>query len=291
VPSDGYRLGLPLWGERAWSGSLYTKDARPADFLEQYARVFGAVEGNTTFYSSPSATTVARWREQTPETFKFCFKLPRRITHELELVGAERDTAVFLDLMSPLEDRLGPFHVQLPAGFGPERFDVLRRFVDWLPAEFRYAVEVRHPDFYRAPHADDLDELLGLRRIDRVVMDTRPLRSGDMAHPGVVAASHRKPDLPVRMRRTGRHGFLRLICHPDPATNAPWFAELAENVANWIASGGAPYVFIHCADNAKAPPLAREAHEVMRQAGVPLEPHPAWPGEAHETRAGQLSML
>lgn len=284
-------MGLPLWGERAWNGSLYTKDARPGDFLEQYARVFGAVEGNTTFYSSPSPTTVEKWREQTASSFRFCFKLPRRITHELELVHAERDTALFLDLMSPLEERLGPFHIQLPGSFGPDRFDALERFVDWLPTEFGYAVEVRHPAFYREPEARRLDELLGLRKIDRVVMDTRPLRSGDMSHPDVVAASHRKPDLPVRMNRTGRHGFLRLICHPEARTNARWFDALGDDVRDWIDGGAAPYVFIHCANNEKAPPLARDAHERLRAKISALRPMPDWPGEAHETRAGQLSML
>ena len=291
MPTNGYRLGLPLWGERAWAGSLYTKDARPADYLEQYARVFDAVEGNTTFYHSPSSTTVLKWREQTPTSFRFCFKLPRRVTHDLELENVERDTALFLDLMSPLEERLGPFHIQLPPSFSPDRFPLLERFADWLPREFSYAVEVRHPGFYREPHRERLDEMLGSRRIDRVIMDTRPFRSGDATHPDVVAVEHKKPDLPVQMRRTGPHGFVRSICHPDRDTNAKWFEELGADVATWVRDGATPYVFVHCANNEKAPPLARDAHDAIRKAVLQIGPMPEWPGEAHETRAGQMSML
>ena len=69
-----YRLGCPFWGCKDWVGSLYSRDARPADYLRQYASVFSAVEGNTTFYSTPSADTVQRWIAATPEHFQFCFK-------------------------------------------------------------------------------------------------------------------------------------------------------------------------------------------------------------------------
>lgn len=53
-------LGCPLWGHGGWAGRFYTAGARPADFLRQYATVFNAVEGNTTFYSLPSADAVGR---------------------------------------------------------------------------------------------------------------------------------------------------------------------------------------------------------------------------------------
>ncbi|HKK51291.1 MAG TPA: DUF72 domain-containing protein, partial [Myxococcota bacterium] len=48
-------LGMPFWGFAGWQGSLYARDSRPADHLAQYARVFNAVEGNTTFYATPSS--------------------------------------------------------------------------------------------------------------------------------------------------------------------------------------------------------------------------------------------
>ena len=55
-----YRLGLPAWAFAGWRGRYFT--ARPSQ-LASYARVFNAVEGNTTFYRTPDAATVTRWRE------------------------------------------------------------------------------------------------------------------------------------------------------------------------------------------------------------------------------------
>ena len=79
---DGYYLGCPGWGVKTWVGRLFPGGTRPTEFLERYARVFNTVEGNTTFYALPAAETVARWRDQVPDGFRFCFKFPRTITHD-----------------------------------------------------------------------------------------------------------------------------------------------------------------------------------------------------------------
>ena len=89
----GYYLGCSIWGNKDWVGELFTKDAKTKDFLQQYASVFNTVEGNTTFYGLPSEATVARWREETSEGFRFAFKFSRAISHEKRLVNAELETA------------------------------------------------------------------------------------------------------------------------------------------------------------------------------------------------------
>ena len=96
-------LGLPFWGFEGWQGGLYTKDSRSSDYLRQYVRVFDAVEGNTTFYAEPPATTVEKWCRDTPEGFRFCFKLPRTITHDAMLHDVADDTARFLDRLAPIQ--------------------------------------------------------------------------------------------------------------------------------------------------------------------------------------------
>ena len=60
------RLGCPVWAFEGWRGSLYTRAARREEFLPQYARVFGAVEGNSTFYGLPAEATVRRWAAEAP---------------------------------------------------------------------------------------------------------------------------------------------------------------------------------------------------------------------------------
>ena len=284
----GYRLGCPSWGLAAWKGTLYGADARAAEFLGQYSAVFNTVEGNTTFYSVPSAETVERWRRQTPESFRFCFKLPRRVTHERGLGAAAKETAEFFRRMDPLGLRAGPFMIQLPPFFGPDALPVLESFLRSLPDGLTYGVEVRHPDFFAHGEAEArLEDLLAETGSDRVVMDTRALRAGPADLPEIVAARRRKPDLPPRSVATGRNPMVRFVAHPDEAVSKPWMEEWAETVAGWIGSGLEPYVFVHSPDDLHAPGLARTFHGLL---GKRCETGdlPGWPGEDDR---GQLTLF
>jgi uncharacterized protein YecE (DUF72 family) len=73
-------LGCPIWSFKGWVGSFFPKGTKPADFLWEYDRRLNTVEGNTTFYATPSPEKLARWVKETPETFRFCPKLPRAIS-------------------------------------------------------------------------------------------------------------------------------------------------------------------------------------------------------------------
>ena len=58
--------------------------------LRRYAQVLRGVEINSSFHRDHSAATYARWAGQTPRSFRFTIKLPRRITHEGRLRRARR---------------------------------------------------------------------------------------------------------------------------------------------------------------------------------------------------------
>jgi uncharacterized protein YecE (DUF72 family) len=72
---------------------------KQVDFLPFYASRLNSVEIDSTFYRIPSAKTVQRWRERTPEEFVFAAKLPQVITHEKVMVDAKSDLKAFLDVM------------------------------------------------------------------------------------------------------------------------------------------------------------------------------------------------
>ncbi|MEM9594586.1 MAG: DUF72 domain-containing protein [Acidobacteriota bacterium] len=285
-----YHLGCPFWGFKDWVGNFYTDDARPQDYLPQYSSVFGTVEGNTTFYSLPAPETVERWREATPPTFRFSFKFPQTITHRAGLEGAGDATAEFLHRMEPLGERLGPFLLQLPPFFGPDRLGVLDRYLRSLPGDLELAVELRHRGFFAAGAMGPVDALLTARGAERAIMDTRALRSGDPNHPDVEAALHKKPDLPVVPAALGRHPYVRFVGHPDPEVNEPYVLELATAAASWIARGQVPYVMIHCPNNVHAPPLARRFHDLLSQQ-LDAGTLPVYPAHRGERRDGQLSMF
>jgi uncharacterized protein YecE (DUF72 family) len=281
---DGYYLGCPGWGVKTWVGRLFPTGTRPTEFLERYARVFNTVEGNTTFYALPSAETVARWRDQVPDDFRFCFKFPRAITHDKLLVDCVGEVATFLERIAPLGDKLGTVFLQLPPQFDGTRLPHLAAFLASLPAGGRYAVEFRHEAFFRGgPEDKEAIELLRTRGVDLVVMDARGLHSGHSLALTEVRA--RKPKLPVIVRATAAQPIVRCVPHEsfDAARRfvEPWAAQ----VARWIAEGKRPYFFMHAPDDTFAPENAYAFHAMVRRHRDVGE-LPPWPGGPR-----QLSLL
>jgi uncharacterized protein YecE (DUF72 family) len=143
MPGD-IRIGTQGWNYDAWVGPFYPARTRAADFLAIYARAFGTVEVDATFYATPPARTVRGWVDRTPPGFVFALKLPQEITHERRLRDAAEPTARFFDRARELGDRLGPVLMQLGPDFGPSELPALAAFLPELPRDLRVAVEFRH---------------------------------------------------------------------------------------------------------------------------------------------------
>lgn len=276
----GYHLGCPVWGHKDWVGRYFAAGSQPDAFLRQYASVFNAVEGNATFYGLPRATTVERWAQDTPGTFRFCFKFPQTITHDRRLVGAAAETAAFLALLRPLGPRLGPLMLQLPPGFGPDDLPQLAHFLRDLPRDLAYAVELRHPAYFSGGDAEaGLDDLLAGLAMDRVIFDSRGLWDSDRSDPLVRAAQARKPRLPVRLTVTGRSPVVRFVAHAHMDANRWLLKAWADQLALWIGQGLEPFVFVHAPDEGLAPQLARQLHEQLSRR-VDAGLLPPWPADA-----------
>lgn len=272
-----YHLGCTVWSLKEWKGNFYTDDAKQSDFLSQYSSVFNAVEGNTTFYNIPSEKTILKWKQATPDGFKFCFKFHRSITHGKQLNDVEDDILNFLEVFDPIADRLGPFHIQLPPQFSPDDFVRLENLVNILPSAYRYAVEVRHPDFFdhgRKEHR--LNRLLKSYSIDRVIFDTRKLHDMNSDEQSVKEAQKKKPKLPVRFNNTGSRPFVRFVGSNDPVPNEPYLKEWAIVVADWIKEGLHPYVFTHAPDKVSQLPIAKRFHQMLSNL-IEMDPMPQWP--------------
>lgn len=283
-----YYLGCPSWSEPAWRGSLYPDGSRSADFLPLYAQVFNAVEGNTTFYASPSLETVARWAERMPAHLRFCAKLPREISHAGDLREQLSAAEDFRRLLAPLGERVAPFWLQLPASFGPQRLAELVGFIEpWQGGEL--AVEVRHPAFFaKGEEERSLNRLLHERGIERVCLDSRALFSCVSSAPAVLHAQAKKPRLPLRPAAFSQSPQLRFIGHPELSANDPFMAPWLDKVADWINEGRTPYVFLHTSDNRLAPQLAQRFHQQLMQR---LPGLPALPQVQVEGQAEQLGLI
>ncbi|MDA0127599.1 DUF72 domain-containing protein [Vibrio sp. MarTm2] len=264
------RLGLTMWSHNNWQQSFYGSGTKPAERLEKYAQVFHTVEGNTTFYATPSSSTVNNWKAATHEDFRFTFKLPQAITHQHMLKGCQAQLKEFMQIMAPLHERIGQWTIQLPAAFGPQNLDTLKRFCTLFPPNFPIGIEVRHPDFFAKGDAEKaLNQWLIEQQYDRIIMDSRPVFSEQItpSHPhyeSLLDAQKKKPKVPVHAIATSDHPMIRFIGHPvDDVNNAffqPWIKKLPE----WISQGKQPYLFIHTSDNLIAPELALKLYQQLQ---------------------------
>lgn len=261
-------LGCPIWSFKGWVGNFYPNGTKPADFLREYARRLTTIEGNTMFYAVPSQKTIAGWVENTPETFRFCPKIPKAVSHENNLAENIDRAHAFVDVMKQLGMRLGPMFLQLPPRFSPKLLGDLRAFLSAWASDVRLAVEVRHLDWFDPPHSEALDQLLADHNMARVTIDTRPIRAlaGDALLEGSVyqtllEARQRKPDLPVVPKRTSDFAFIRYIGHPDLEFNRPFLDEWGGYISTQLTDGADVYVFCHSPDNLAAPYLCRELHQ------------------------------
>lgn len=268
-----FYIGCPMWGYKEWVGNFFPAHTPARDFLRLYSRRLTAVEGNTIFYALPSAETIARWKEETPATFRICPKLSRSISHSASLENSREETAQFVERMRELGSRLGPVFLQLPPSFGPAQMAQLEAFLTLWPADMPLAVEVRHPGFYTKQHTSMLNNLLSQRNVARVMMDTRPIRTGSAEEQKVLQARERKPDLPLRLARTADFIFLRYIGHPHMEVNETFFDEWAGQLAQWLRQGITLYVFCHCPFEVHSPEIcARLYQRVGELVALPLLP-------------------
>jgi uncharacterized protein YecE (DUF72 family) len=268
-----FRLGCAIWAYKEWVGTLFPPGSRSNEFLRLYSRRFTTVEGNTTFYFIPDAATVQRWATETSADFQFCLKLPRDLTHQGLLTAAIPGTIAFLKRMEPLGQRLGPMFAQLPPSYSPSRLEDLTAFLTAFPRRQRsLALEVRHPDWFKEPHASQLNALLSDLGVGRVLLDTRPIY--DCPDDPQVRSERRKPQVPLQPVVTAPFTLIRYISHPDRDFNLPYLTAWTERLHEWLSKGTQVYFFIHCPVEVHSPQNAHLFQQLLEQQGVPVPPLP-----------------
>lgn len=162
-------------GCAGWSLSSAVSEYFPTTgtHLERYARVFPAVEINSSFYRPHKPVTYARWRDSVPETFRFSVKVPKAITHELRLRDAREPLERFLGEVNNLEAKLGCLLVQLPPSLQYEP-DAAREFFQSLRE--RTPVDVVCEPRHRTWFTDEARQVLEDFRVAYVKADPPPVR-------------------------------------------------------------------------------------------------------------------
>src|SRR5258708_3663162 len=133
--AKGIYLGTSAFTAAGWPGTFYPAGMKPRDYLTFYAEHFDSVEVDSTFYRTPSMSTVNGWALKTPEEFIFSVKVPRIITHEKVLVGCDAEFGQFMDTIDILDEKLGPIVFQFPffnSSVFKTQSDFLDRFIPFL---------------------------------------------------------------------------------------------------------------------------------------------------------------
>lgn len=158
------RIGISSWGSLP---GFYPSGIKAADKLRWFARFFGVVEVNVSFYRLVPPRTYDGWADITPDDFCFDVKAFGELTHFREPPPDETFTA-FRETYAPLRDRgrLGGILFQFPPRFAnsAESRAYLRRVARSM-GDDRSIVEFRNytwlaPD--RAEQTFSLLEELGL---------------------------------------------------------------------------------------------------------------------------------
>src|ERR1051326_4251457 len=172
--------GTSGWAYPSWKPDFYPQKLASAKFLEHYASRLNAVEVNYTFRQHPKESTLLKWIEATPETFRFAAKANQFITHIKRLKDCEEPVKRFLNSVSPLANarRLGPVLFQLPPNLKCD-LELLQNFFAVLPQgeSCRFAFEFRHESWLTGP----VFEVLRNRNVALCVAEAEKLTIPDVA--------------------------------------------------------------------------------------------------------------
>lgn len=263
-------IGLPQWQHPAWN-RIGLRD------LADYSRYFNCVEGNTTFYALPKQEIVQRWHDMTHDDFRFCFKFPSDISHKAALRNCAEEIQAFYRCLTSIHPRIGQLWLQLPAAFSPEYLPILWQFLDALPKEFTYGVEVRHPTFFAKGEEElHLNQGLHQRSINRVMLDSRSLHNTLPNTASVRDAQQKKPKLPVHVLATANHPLVRFIGGDVLSDNLRWFSSWHQKLVLWQQQH-VPYLFIHTPDNSDSPYQAQKIWQQLHAIIPNLPAPPDWP--------------
>src|SRR5687768_17266118 len=142
-------IGLPRWGRKEWVGKLYPLRSKQSEYLHYYSAHFNMVELNATHYTFYGQYRLSVWAEMVSSPdFKFLPKMHKDITHAGPLYAKDLVLEKFVEEMRAFGRHLGPIFIQLSESHGPKRKNDLYQFIEMLPTDLSFFLEVRHKDWF-----------------------------------------------------------------------------------------------------------------------------------------------
>jgi uncharacterized protein YecE (DUF72 family) len=255
-PAPKVYMGCARFREKTWVGRIYPTNTKDKDYLSQYVKHFNTIELNATHYKIYGPDTITSWAANAKgRDFVFCPKMVKDVSHAHSLLNKEQLTEEFLQGIRAFGDKLGPVFIQLNETFSAVRRPELYAFLETLPKDLQFFLEVRHPDWFNHEATrNDLFNTLKEMNIGAVITDTSGRR--DCCH----------------MRLTVRKAFIRFVGNSLHPTDFPRSAAWVERIKYWLDQGMEEvYFFIHMKEELTALELAVYlAGEFEKQCGIKL---------------------
>ncbi|MEO7801545.1 MAG: DUF72 domain-containing protein [Ginsengibacter sp.] len=231
-------LGCAKWGRKEWVGKIYPKGTKEANFLDEYVKHYNSIELNATHYKLYDVTAIQKWANKTQDDFLFCPKVYQGISHFGNLKDKQPLTDTFLHSITAFGKHLGPIFLQLSDKFGPKRKEDLFNYLELLPHDVTFFLEVRHSDWFEQTLFEDLLLTLKRLKIGIVITDTAGRR--DCCH----------------MHLSNTKTFIRYVGNSLHETDYTRIDNWVDRLQYWLNTGLSElYFFMHMHDEALSPEL------------------------------------
>jgi len=173
------RFGTSSWSFPGWRGIVYSRAGNERDLaregLREYARhpLMRTVGIDRSYYAPIPEDDLVRYASQLPDGFLACAKAGASVTSTVRHAGRGESPAANPTFLAPevlVEEMLEPFRRHFHRFCGPillefpplpralslpvsEFLEGLDRFLDQLPRDFRYAVELRESSWLTPSYA------------------------------------------------------------------------------------------------------------------------------------------
>lgn len=233
-------VGCAKWGRTEWIGKIYPEGTKEAKFLDHYVEHYNSIELNATHYKIYPPSSIQKWAEKAEgKDFVFCPKVPQTISHYSSFVNIEEKTNSFLDGILAFGKHLGPVFLQVSDKFSPKRKESLFNYLESLPRDLQFFVEVRNPDWFSKEESKKLVNTLRKLNVGYVITDTAGRR--DCVH----------------MHLTIPKAFVRFVGNSLDPTDYARIDAWVQQAKIWLDNGLEElYFFMHMHDETYSPELS-----------------------------------
>ena len=149
-------VGTSGWAYKEWKPDFYPADLPQARFLEHYATKLTAVEVNATYHRRQEESTLKKWVDAVPESFRFVVKGHRAISPRNEDPGLLTD---FVSNMGALGPHLSAIFFQFPLKRDGNE-EAFEKFLANLSSPVPIAFDLKHQSWH-TPEVTDQNAQAG----------------------------------------------------------------------------------------------------------------------------------